>query len=259
VRTHKYRPSHLLILAGILALIIANSKTIASPLRMRIADSTASPLRAGQSLVAALQGILPGQAMRREIRRLNDENELLARKLEEAKALSGENDRLKELLSFQKAAPYGTIPAQVIGRDPTNWSNSIIINKGSSAGIRANRAVVSVRGLVGRVLELGRRSAKILLITDPNSKVGVISEPSGQGGIIIGRPDGKCKMIYIALDAEVRAGDTVVTAGFGTIFPKGILVGEVTKVGRDPGRLYKYAIVRPAQEMSKLEEVLCIK
>ena len=66
-------------------------------------------------------------------------------------------------------------------------------------------------------------------------------------------------MIYIALDSDVKNGDRIITAGFGTVFPKGILVGEVVEAGKEPGRLYKYAIVRTSQDMSRLEEVLCIK
>lgn len=226
---------------------------------MRIADTTAAPLSAGAGLGRSVARFLPWHALRDENRRLRDANDLLARQLEESKALAGENARLRELLDFRKTVPYSTIPAQVIGRDPTNWSNSVIIDKGLTAGIRPNRAVMSTRGLVGRVLELGRSSAKIILITDPNSKVGATVMRTGQGGIVIGRPDGICKMIYIALDSDVQAGDAVATAGFGTIFPKGILIGQVIRVDREPGRLYKYALIRPAQEMSKLEEVLCIK
>ena len=66
-------------------------------------------------------------------------------------------------------------------------------------------------------------------------------------------------MVYIALDSDVAKGDRVVTAGYGAIFPRGILVGVVAEVGREPGRLYKYAVVVPAQDMSRLEEVLCIR
>ena len=120
-------------------------------------------------------------------------------------------------------------------------------------------AVLSTRGLVGRVLEAGKNSAKVLLITDPNSKAGVIIQRNRQGGILVGRPDGTCKMIYIALDSDVKRGDRVITAGFGTTFPKGILVGEVVRAGKEPGRLYKYAIVKTSQDMSELEDVLCIR
>jgi rod shape-determining protein MreC len=154
--------------------------------------------------------------------------------------------------------PFSAIPAQVIGRDPSNWSNSLIIDKGSSSGIKSNMAVMSTRGLVGRIVEVGRLSSKALLITDPNLKVGVLVRRNRQGGIMTGRPGGRCKIIYISLDSDVKPGDKVMTAGFGSVFPKGILIGEVEKVGKEEGRLYKFAILKPSQDLSRLEEVLCI-
>ena len=259
MRTHKQRISNLLVLAVLLILIAANSRSLSNPLRMKFADTLAGTLKAGNGVGTFFSRLLPWHALRQEKVRLDRENELLARKLAETGALTRENDRLKGLLDFRKTIPFKTIPAQVIGRDPTNWSNAVIIDKGSSAGIRQGRAALSTRGLVGRVLELGRRSAKILLIIDPNSKVGALIQRNGHGGILTGRPDGKCKMIYIALDSDVCPGDLVVTAGFGSTYPKGIVIGDVISVGREPGRLYKFAIVRTAQDMSKLEEVLCIK
>lgn len=203
--------------------------------------------------------ILPFAGLREENKSLRDKLILYRQKFEMANEVYRENQRLKELLDFKKTLSYGTVAAQVIGRDPTSWSSSVIIDKGLSSGIRPNSSVVSVRGLVGRVVELGRRSSKILLITDPNSKVGVILRRTRQGGILVGQPDGYCKMIYIALDSDVAPGDKVITAGYGTVFPKDIPVGEVTKVDKEPGRLYKNAIVKTDADLSRLEEVLCIK
>jgi rod shape-determining protein MreC len=119
-------------------------------------------------------------------------------------------------------------------------------------------AVMSTRGLVGRVVEAGRYSSKVLLITDPALKVGVMIRRNRQGGVMVGRPGGRCKVIYISLDSDARIGDKVITTGFGSVFPKGILIGDIESMGRDEGRLYKYAIVRPSQDLSRLEEVLCI-
>jgi len=98
----------------------------------------------------------------------------------------------------------------------------------------------------------------VLLITDPNLKVGIMIRRNRQGGVMVGRPGSRCKVIYISLDSDAKAGDKIITAGFGSVFPKGILIGDIEKVGREEGRLYKYAIVRPSQDLSKLEEVLCI-
>ena len=259
MHTSKNRIFRLLVLACVLALLIHSSKTIANPVRVKFLEICALPLKSIDAARSILKKIVPFAGAREENRILRQRIEMLSRRIEEMKGLGDENERLKALIDFKKTVPYYTVPAQVIGRDPTNWSNSIIVNKGLDGGVRENRAVVSTRGLVGRVLEAGKYSARILLITDPNSKVGVAIQRNRQGGILIGRPDGTCKMVYIALDSDVVKGDKVMTAGFGSIFPKDTLVGEVMKVGKEPGRLYKYAIVRPAEDMARLEEVLCIR
>lgn len=259
MRKQKNLTAKILLIASLVTLLAINSRTIANPLRAKFLDISVIPLKALKGLGESVGSVLPFAQFRDENRLLRQRVDLLNRKLEESRMLQAENQRLKEILGFKEAIPHASVPSEVIGRDPTNWSNSLIIDKGAAQGVRQGRAVISMKGLVGRVLEVGKYSSKILLITDPNSKVGTVIQRNRQGGILVGRPDGKCKMIYIALDSDVSNGDKVITAGFGTIFPKGILIGEVIEVGKEPGRLYKYAIVRPSQDMSKLEEVLCLK
>ncbi|MFH0763751.1 MAG: rod shape-determining protein MreC [Candidatus Omnitrophota bacterium] len=248
-----------LVIISVIALLIVNSKSIASHARVKFVDFISPALKTVHKAASSVRTIVPFASLRRENRILRERINLLNRRIGELKVLSAENDRLKTLLAFRKSIPYSTIPAQVIGRDPTNWSNSIIIDKGSLNGLRDNRAVLFTKGLVGRTIEIGRTSAKVLLITDPNSKVGVLIERNRQGGILVGRPDGLCKVVYIALDSDVAPGDKVITASFGSVFPKDIMVGVVIKVGKEPGRLYKYAIVQTAEDLSRLEEVLCIR
>jgi rod shape-determining protein MreC len=259
VHTPNSRIFKALIIISVLALLLAGSQKITSHTRIGFVDFLAGSMKSFHSLNTSLARIIPFASLREENRILRERINLLNRKIDELKILSVENDRLKALLNFRKTIPYTTISAQVIGRDPANWSNSLIIDKGLSAGIRENSAVFFTRGLIGRVVEVGRYSARILLITDPNSRVGVMIQRNRQGGILVGRPDGRCKLIYISLDSDVRPGDKVITAGFGSVFPKDILVGEVVRVDKEPGRLYKYAIVKTAEDLSKLEEVLCIK
>ena len=259
MRTPKKKIYALLFLITLIAILIFNSKSISNPFRAALTDASSIPLKALNSILSFPKRLIPFASLRDENSSLREKINLLSRRLEEAEGLRDENERLKGLINFRKDIPYTTIPAQIIGRDPTNWSGSIIIDKGLDNGVRQNKAVISTKGLVGRTLEAGRRSAKILLITDPNSKVGVVVQRNRQGGILVGRPDGRCKMIYIALDSDVASGDKVVTAGIGSIFPKDILVGEVLSVEKEPGRLYKNAIVRTAAELSRAEEVLCIR
>jgi rod shape-determining protein MreC len=258
----RYRKNILLKILAVIAIsafLAVNSGTIANPIRTRLLDLSSMPLKALNALYSVSRKVIPFASLSEENRLLRDRIDLLNRRLEESRPLYVENQRLKDILDFKNAIPYAAIPAEVIGRDPTNWSNSLIIDKGATHGIRQSKAVISMKGLVGRVLEVGRYSSRILLITDPNSKVGTVIQRNRQGGILVGRPDGRCKMIYIALDSDAAKGDKVITAGFGSVFPKGILVGDIVSVGKEPGRLYKYAIVRPAQDMTKLEEVMCIK
>ena len=255
----KRRIFKVLIIVVSLIALLATSKTITNPVRVKVIDFLAPMIKAGHSFFGWTRSILPFASLQEENRILRDRINLLNRKIEEQKIVLSDNDRLKELLNFKKTIPFTTIPAQVIGRDPSNWSNSIIIDKGLDDGIKQNRAVLFTKGLVGRVLEIGRHSSKILLITDPNSKVGVMIQRNRQGGILVGLPEGRCRMIYIALDSDVAPGDKVITAGFGAIFPKDILVGEVVRVDKEPGRLYKSAVIKTAEDLSKLEEILCIR
>ncbi|MFA6321333.1 MAG: rod shape-determining protein MreC [Candidatus Omnitrophota bacterium] len=240
-------------------ILISTSKTITNSQRAKAVDFLSPSLKAVHSFFTSIRNMMPFASLREENRILRERINLLNRKVEEMKMVASDNDRLKSLIDFRKTIPFTTVPAQVIGRDPSNWSNSIIVDKGLNGGVKQNRAVLSTKGLVGRVLEVGRYSSKILLVTDPNSKVGVMIQRNRHGGILTGRPDGKCKMIYIALDSDVVPGDKVITAGFGVIFPKDILVGEVVRVDKEPGRLYKSALIKTAEDLSRLEEVLCIK
>lgn len=248
-----------LVIISVITLLVVNSKNIANQTRAKLVDFISPALESIHNTASSVRMIIPFASLRQENRILRERINLLNRRIDELKILSVENDRLKTLLAFKKSVPYSTIPAQVIGRDPTNWSNTIIIDKGSSSGLRENRAVLFTKGLVGRLVEIGRTSAKVLLITDPNSKVGVLIQRNRQGGILVGRPDGLCKVVYIALDSDAAPGDKVITAGFGSVFPKDIMVGVVTRVGKEPGRLYKYAIVKTAEDFSRLEEILCIR
>lgn len=248
-----------LIVLALIAFLAINSGTPASAFRISLLDLFSSPLKVFSAGASFLQSIVPFRSLRVENKVLRDRINILNRKIETYKVIQDENDRLKNFLNFKKTVPYASLPAQVIGRDPSNWSNSLIIDKGLSQGISLNKAVVSTKGLVGRIVELGSRSAKVLLITDTNSRVGVIIQRNRQGGILVGRPDGKCRMVYIALDSDVAPGDRVLTAGLGSIFPKDVLVGEVLTVDKEPGRLYKYAVIKTAEDLSRLEEVLCLR
>ena len=244
---------------GLFILLVITKPSIFTSKRTAVVDIVSPGLKFQKNSSNFLKRLVPFASYRDEISRLHSKAGLLSQELLRLQEAEHENFRLRDLLGFRSRLRISTIPAQVIGRDPSNWSNSLIIDKGRDHAIRPNMAVISSLGLVGRVIEAGKNSSKILLITDPNSKVGVILEKSRQGGILVGRRGGSCKMIYISLDTEVASGEKVFTAGYGGIFPKDLVIGEVISSGKEPGRLYKYAIVKTACDFSHLEEVFCIR
>ncbi|MFH1380822.1 MAG: rod shape-determining protein MreC, partial [Candidatus Omnitrophota bacterium] len=159
--------------------------------------------------------------------RLADFSVTLARMEEIAK----ENDRLAALLEFRKNLPYKTTIAKVIARDPSDWRWAVTINKGKNHGIKEHMPCVTSKGVVGSVTEVGPWSSKVTLITDPNSRIGVMLESTRESGLLVGTSEETCRIIYLSLDGSVKPGDKVLTAGFSSFFPKGLPIGEIKKVG----------------------------
>ena len=180
-----------------------------------------------------------------------------------ASEYAAENERLRNLLGYKQAAgQFDLVAAQVIGREQATWTSMIVINKGSSDGIAKNMPVVTEKGLVGVVTEAAPNASKVQLVLDPRCSVGtLIQRPESRvAGIVQGSTEDALtpNMINIPKDADVVAGDMVITSGFGGIYPKGIAVGEVTSLKVDGGGLLKVAALKPAVDFQKLEDVLVI-
>lgn len=191
-------------------------------------------------------------------RRLSGETDLLKRKLVDAEEARLENIRLRELMGFKKNSSYKVVSAAVIGRSPSSWSSSLIIGKGSSHGIRKGYVCVGFLGLIGRVVETSPSTSKVMLINDPNLCVSSLSQRSRQEGLICGSLSGVLMMKYLTKESDIKASDMIVTSGLTDTFPKGIVVGTVTEVREEMSGVSRYAIVRPAVDLSTVEEVLVI-
>jgi rod shape-determining protein MreC len=165
--------------------------------------------------------------------------------------------RLQALLSFKETYIAKTVAAQVIGSSGSEQSRSIYIDKGTSAGVDKDMAVITADGLVGRVLRAFGSSAQVLLINDQSSGVGVILDKSRLQGVIKGTASGEVVVEKVMTDEQVTPGERIVTSGGDQIFPKGITVGTVMKV--TPGAdLFLNIRVKPSANLSRLEEVLII-
>jgi rod shape-determining protein MreC len=165
--------------------------------------------------------------------------------------------RLQGLLGFREQYALKTVAAQVIGSSGSEQSRSIYIDKGASDGIEKDMPVITVEGVVGKVLRAFGNTAQVLLINDQSSGVGAILEKSRLQGILRGTPAGEVVLEKVMADEMVDPGDRVLTSGGDQIFPKGLPVGIVTKASPGP-ELFLIIRVHAAANLGKLEEVLVI-
>jgi rod shape-determining protein MreC len=194
---------------------------------------------------------------------LRAENAELKQQILNDSEILAENARLRVMLDYKKAASqFDFVAAAVIARDPGTWTNIIIINRGTNDGLTKDMPVVTPQGLVGNITNVYANSAKVQLILDSRSAVGALvqRQESRVAGIVEGNSSNmqSPRMVNLARDADIIKGDKIVTSGFGGIYPKGLLIGETLDVINDEGGLLKYAILKPAVDFDKLEEVLVI-
>jgi rod shape-determining protein MreC len=193
------------------------------------------------------------------LEKLEAENDVLRARLNSANEAAIENKRLRELLDFKNSSEWNTVAAAVIGRQPENWSSMVLINKGSSSGIRNGSVVVSRMGLVGRVAETTASISKIILINDPNFSISAFVQRSRQEGLVTGTLGSNLVMKYLPPDADIQERDIVVSSGLTGMSPKGLLIGTVIKTGTEFSGLGKYAVISPAADLPAIEEVLVVK
>jgi len=174
-----------------------------------------------------------------------------------------ELERLRELYELDKRyADYPKTGARVIGKDPGNWYEVFIIDKGSDHDIKVNMVVMAGNGLVGRIIEVGPNYAKVRSIIDDTSSVSAkilrTSDLCTVSGDKILGDDGLCLIEYIEETVNLVEDDEIVTSHLGDIYPPGILIGVVKSIESNPNKLTKTAVLEPVVDFKHLEEVLVI-
>jgi rod shape-determining protein MreC len=165
--------------------------------------------------------------------------------------------RLQTLLAFKEQFISRTVAAQVIGASGSDLSRVVYIDKGENAGIQRDMAVITADGIVGKVLVVYPSVAQVLVINDQSSGVGAMLEKTRLQGVLRGTAGGEVVLERVMSDEQVPVGETVLTSGGDQIFPKGLPVGTVVKVGSGKD-LFLNIKVKPAADLSKLEEVLVL-
>lgn len=169
-----------------------------------------------------------------------------------AKAMEEENASLRKLMNVVSAQKGGYVTARVVSDVSGPYVHSALMSGGTQDGIRKDQPVVSETGLMGRVVDAGQSSSRVLLLNDINSRVPVTAENAGIKSILVGNNTGLPSLSYLASDNKIQVGERIVTSGDGGIFPKGIPVGVVTAV--DDG----VVSVQPFVEPSKVEYVTVV-
>jgi rod shape-determining protein MreC len=195
------------------------------------------------------------------LRAANDRLTLENARLAEAAIAAQQGAKLE---ATQRALTYSTVTAPVIARDPSGVLKTLVIGAGTDQGVRVDQIVLSEQGVVGRVSEAGSNYAKVLLITDSASSVSALVQTSRASGIVRGQYGDTLVMEWILQSDPVKSGDVIVTAGLGlgnelrSLYPKGLVIGTVVDVTKAEVSAYQRAVVAPAVDLRKLENVLVI-
>jgi rod shape-determining protein MreC len=172
--------------------------------------------------------------------------------------LEVENRHLSDLLELRDALAMRAVAARVIGADATELSRTLILSQGSKGGLRRDLPVISTQGVVGKLIAVAPNSSRVLLIDDHNSGLDAFDQRSRARGIIAGLLNGELTMKYVDRTEDVKPGDSVVTSGMDGIFPRGLLVGQITRVSQEGPGLFLNVDIRPAADFRKLEQVLIL-
>lgn len=191
-------------------------------------------------------------ALRREVKRLTEENARLREAAEE-------NVRLRQALHLRLSLPFEMVPAEIIARSGSGWFDTATIDRGRKSGIKKGDAVICVRGLVGQVVEADAFTSQVVALTDQSSAVGALVQRSRQAGIIQGQGPDLLVLSYLPKDADVREKDIVVSSGMGRVIPKGLPIGRVVEVIRDSIGGTTSALVKPSARLDNTEQVFVIK
>jgi rod shape-determining protein MreC len=248
----------LLLIAAVGIMMLGKVDTVlVDGLRARVTDAFSPILDAFSRPAATVAGVLETISeltqLREENARLRAENEALRQFEAAAFSLEAENATLREQLNFQPDYVLSFLTARVIADNSGAFVRSVGINLGTHNGLHDGLAALGARGLVGRTVQTGERSSRVLLLTDLNARVPVVIESSRRRAMLGGDNSEEPLLLYLPPDSEPKVGDRIVTSGHGGMFPPGLPVGTVSAV---EGAVVR---VRPFEDLSRLDQVRIVE
>ena len=264
----KFLKSKTFLICAVAVVILALSTALLSALGFTgpiqsVLKTVAKPFEwCGSRVSAAVNGVVD---VFTEYDRLQNENESLRSEVESLRdqvyredMLQNENDWLKEYLNVAKQHPeFQLVDAQIIGRESDHYSTVLSLNRGRVHGIKKNMPVITEEGVFGYVKELGLDWCKVVSIVENATSVGAYTERTGVVGVVEGdaslREGGRCRMTYIENTADLRIGDRVYTGGgSGSLYPSGLLIGEIVSIKADEATRSLVAEIEPAIDFTEL-------
>lgn len=196
-----------------------------------------------------------------ENEKLKEKNSELEKSLRELEIIQAENSTLKEYVGLkEKYSQYTTVPAYIINKDISNYSDVIVINAGYEDGVQIDMPVIADQGLVGHVISVTKNTAKVQTIVDTSSSVSATLSTTRDNFILRGTLENEStlKATFIPTNATITQGDNVETSGLGGIYPKGIHIGTIKQVINTKNITDRYAYIETAVDFTKIETVLVI-
>ena len=242
----------LIFVSALLAVLGKADVLLFDRVRVVLADTLAPVLQvAGEPIVTvskAVGTVKDAASVYRENQDLKLENQRLMQWQEVARRLESENEELRNLVKFAPQGAVSSVAAQVIADSGGAFLRNVLVNVGQSEGVTRGQPVLTGDGLVGRVIELGDRTARILLLTDINSHIPVVVEGTHERAMLIGDNSDQPRLVYFQPKTPVKPGDRIVTSGSGGVFPPDLPVGVVVSVNG-------VIRVEPYADLARLEMV----
>lgn len=268
-RSSRFRAFRLILLSGILLTLvfIFLVSTLGSQkfgtLHKLILEAT-GPVQQTVSRVAGYFGVFSEKYT--DLVKVREENRRLWEELLECRAAAyrnrealATNNMLRKLLDFRERFDQPMLAARIVGKDPSLWFRTVIVDRGSNDGVIKGMPVVNGEGIVGQIFAVSPNYSKVLLAIAPSSAIDVLIQKSRVRGILKGTGSLTLKLDYVLKTVDVQEGDHVVTAGYGGLFPTGMPVGVVSKVVRKRRGMFLDIEVTPEVDFLTLEKVLVIE
>jgi rod shape-determining protein MreC len=255
----------LLVLISISVLVLHFREGPTGPLHrlQRFSVNMLAPLQSGSFSVA--RGFSDAWASVTEFSRLKTDNRALAKEVSELKRdtitlkeLDLENKRLRSEIGAPVRQQFATVFATVIGKSVNTWQATVILDKGSSDGVKQQMPVATADGLVGQVMSTTTNSCLVQLIMDQKSAVGVRLQSSRATGIVEGEGQNQLQLNYLPKDVKTVKNEVVLSSGLGGVYPPGLVVGTIESAGKNNDGLFQDVKVSPTVDFWTLEEVFII-